>query len=485
MTKKVMIIGAGLAGLSAGIRLQELGIESEIFELAPWAGGMCTAWERGGYRFDGCIHWMVGTLPSEPMYRTYEWADALNKDIAIYNAPYIDFEHKGTMYRIPLRAAEFRAFLKSLSEADSKAIDTLCDDIDRVAASELPLGAPSNFAGLMHMLVKSRGFLSLAPKYGKRTVGDVCAAFRSETVRSILTHLMPADFAAFALLMMLGTRMSGNAGYPMGGAYDMTRRILEKYLTLGGTVHYSGKVDRILVENGSAVGVEVAGSQYRADGVIAACDAYDTINRMLDGKYPHPQLEEMLKDTPLFDPLALVSFGLNKRFGFPYAVSLEVPQGIAVSDTEKSYGISLRSFEFDPASAPEGCSSIMVMLGAPLDYWQQLNESDPAAYQKEKQRLANDVAKVIEAHYPGFSSAIEVTDVSTPATYVRLTNVYKGSFEGFAPTKEAMRKKIPIHFPDLRRMLICGQWTTAGGGICTAIVSGKDAAEKMEKELRI
>ena len=78
MTKKVMIIGAGLAGLSSGIRLQELGIESEIFELAPWAGGMCTAWERGGYRFDGCIHWMVGTLPSEPMYRTYEWAGALN-----------------------------------------------------------------------------------------------------------------------------------------------------------------------------------------------------------------------------------------------------------------------------------------------------------------------------------------------------------------------------------------------------------------------
>ena len=95
------------------------------------------------------------------------------------------------------------------------------------------------------------------------------------------------------------------------------------------------------------------------------------------------------------------------------------------------------------------------------------------------------MAKAIETHYPGFSDAITVTDVSTPATYVRLTNVYKGSFEGFAPTREAMRKKIPMNFPDLNRLLICGQWTTAGGGICTAIVSGKGAAETMEKKLRI
>ncbi|MDD3947150.1 MAG: NAD(P)-binding protein, partial [Clostridia bacterium] len=42
MDKKVIIIGAGLAGLSAGIYLQQKGVQTEIFELAGWAGGMCT-----------------------------------------------------------------------------------------------------------------------------------------------------------------------------------------------------------------------------------------------------------------------------------------------------------------------------------------------------------------------------------------------------------------------------------------------------------
>ena len=63
MPKRVIIIGAGLAGLSAGIHLQNSGIATEIFELSGQAGGMFSAWEREHYRFDGCIHWMVGTRP--------------------------------------------------------------------------------------------------------------------------------------------------------------------------------------------------------------------------------------------------------------------------------------------------------------------------------------------------------------------------------------------------------------------------------------
>ena len=43
MAKKVNIIGAGLAGLSTGIYLQQNGVDTEIYELAGWAGGVCTA----------------------------------------------------------------------------------------------------------------------------------------------------------------------------------------------------------------------------------------------------------------------------------------------------------------------------------------------------------------------------------------------------------------------------------------------------------
>ena len=67
MTQSILIIGAGIAGLSAGCYGQINGYKTQIFELHDKPGGLCTAWKRsgrsssGGYTFDGCIEWLVGS----------------------------------------------------------------------------------------------------------------------------------------------------------------------------------------------------------------------------------------------------------------------------------------------------------------------------------------------------------------------------------------------------------------------------------------
>ena len=58
--KKVIIIGAGIAGLSAGSYLQKNGYETEIFEMSSRPGGLCASWKRGDYLIDGCINWGEG-----------------------------------------------------------------------------------------------------------------------------------------------------------------------------------------------------------------------------------------------------------------------------------------------------------------------------------------------------------------------------------------------------------------------------------------
>src|ERR1700722_16258764 len=60
---KVIIIGAGIAGLSCGCYLQMNGIQTEIIEAGELPGGLCTAWKRGHYMFDGCLRWLVGAEP--------------------------------------------------------------------------------------------------------------------------------------------------------------------------------------------------------------------------------------------------------------------------------------------------------------------------------------------------------------------------------------------------------------------------------------
>lgn len=484
MSKRVNIIGAGLAGLSAGIYLQQSGVETEIFELAGWAGGVCTTWVRGGFRFDGCIHWMVGTKLGNDFYKLYREVDALEENTVIYNMDSIQMEIDGVMYKIPMEITKFRSFLLSLSPQDSTNIEELCKNIQIMINTKMPSGMPENIPQGIKMLAESRGFLSLGRKFVGMTVAEYAAPFQSAQIRSILYNLMDEEFSVIALIMMLGTRMSGNAGYPLGGALDVIKRMQSKYSTLGGKIHLNTKVEEIITENGRATAVRTKDGLHTADAVIAACDAYDTLNHMLGGKFAHPQLDPLLKSSPLFPPLALVSFGLNKRLGIPDSIQYECPEGIQVAPGDIKHAFHVRSFEFDPDAAPENNSSVMIMLSAPLNFWQELRSNDLAEYRKQKQQLADAVADAVEKRIPGFKDAIIVTDVSTPATYVRVANLHQASFEGFAPIPSTLKMNVKKTIPGLEKFCICGQWTTVGGGICSAIRSGKDAANLILKEIK-
>jgi phytoene dehydrogenase-like protein len=232
-------------------------------------------------------------------------------------------------------------------------------------------------------------------------VAQYVARFRSPVVRQVVEALMTSEMSAMGLFMMLGTRLGGNAGYPLGGALEMVRRMVDTYRGLGGTIHFESKVDEILIESGGATGVRVADAVPPADAVVAACDAYNTLKRMLGGAYAHPQLDQMLASSPLFPPLALVCFGLTQHLGIPYEIQYEFPDGLEAPGGT-IYGLSLRSFDFDPAAAPEGGSSVMAMVSMPLDYWADLRAADLAAYREQKARLAAVVADAIEARLPGF-----------------------------------------------------------------------------------
>jgi phytoene dehydrogenase-like protein len=383
-----------------------------------------------------------------------------------------------------MEITKFKALLLKYAEGDEAEIKGIIKDLETMMRTDLPLGTPANFKEAAKLFIHGLGFLSLVKKHGSKTVEEYLRETKSSTVRQLLYRMMPPEFSALGLIMMLGTRMSGNAGYPMGGALEVTQRMVNKYKALGGKINFNARVDEIVVENGAATGIRAKGKFYPSDYLVAACDANDTLKNMLGGKYAHPQLDTLLKDAPLFDPLAIISFGLNKRLGIPFAVTYECPEDIETAPGFKSHSLSLRSFDFDEKAAPIGSSSAMVMMGAPLGYWQNLHETDPEAYKKQKQLLADNVAEVLEKRIPGFKDAIRVADVATPATYVRLTNVYKGSYEGFAPIPENMKKTICKTVPGVKHLTICGQWTTAGGGICTAVNDGKTAAHKIAKELK-
>ena len=77
MAESIIIIGAGVAGLAARCYAQMNGYRTKIFELHEIPGGLCAAWQRKGYVFDGCIHYLFGSGPGQPFHRVWEELGAL------------------------------------------------------------------------------------------------------------------------------------------------------------------------------------------------------------------------------------------------------------------------------------------------------------------------------------------------------------------------------------------------------------------------
>jgi len=87
--KKVIIIGAGLAGMSVGGYLQKNGFETEIFEAYQAPGGLCASWKRNDFNIDGCIHFMEGLSPQEIYYPFWNnLIDMQSIDFVFFDSPF-------------------------------------------------------------------------------------------------------------------------------------------------------------------------------------------------------------------------------------------------------------------------------------------------------------------------------------------------------------------------------------------------------------
>lgn len=115
----------------------------------------------------------------------------------------------------------------------------------------------------------------------------------------------------------------------------------------------------------------------------------------------------------------------------------------------------------------------------------QLREGDLERYRAEKARIAEVVVDVLERTHPGLRSGIEVTDVSTPATVIRLTGNWRGSMEGWLPTPQIGLRPLPNRLPRLANFYMAGQWVVPGGGLPGGLMSARAAIRDLCAQDRV
>jgi len=488
----IIIIGAGFAGLSAGIYARMNGFQTTIYEMHDLPGGLCTAWKREGYTIDGCIHWLVGSSPKSGMYRYWQEV-GIAKD-----RQFVDLDEYGRY-----ECADGRTLVlynnvdrleKHLLEFSPQDADVIKEFIGGIRLC-LGFDQPSEYDPAVKRLAKSLrlGWLLVTKgkqfqKWMKITTEEFVQRIKDPDLRHALIDVWLPDFSLFFILATFAYLHNKNAGYPIGGSLPMSLALAKRYTSLGGEIYYGRRVEKILVEGDRAVGVRLAdGTQQRAGRVISAADGYTTIFKMLDGKYGDEKTREPYEKWPIFPPLLYIGVGVRRTFedlpksvsGFSYPLREPTEIGDAVHSR-----FPVHIFNQDPTLAPPGKTSLVVMLPSNYRFWSELAQ-DQAAYQEKKDQVRNTVVACLEQRFPGISDQVEMVDVSTPVTFERFTGNWQGSFEGWLITpqnSDTMMKPMSQTLPGLQNFYMCGQWVEPGGGLPTGVMSARRLLKALCKE---
>jgi phytoene desaturase len=482
----LVIIGAGLAGLSTGCYAQMNGYRSHIFEHRAVPGGVAAAWKRGGYLIDGGIHFIMGHKPGTALHELYRELGVAQAGRFVDMPVYGRFTDEASRRSVEVTQNLDRLAddLKALSPADGRVIDELIGGARAMQGLDLSavgMGQPPELVGPLGQLKEMwqvRGLLRYMVGRCARPVADYVRSIRDPWLRAWVQYLFLPEVPVWFVLMVLALLADGQLGFLAGGSLDFVLGIERRYKELGGRVTYNATVEEILVEGDGAVGVRLAdGSEHRASGVVSAADGYSTIFEMLGGRYASGKIERRYAHWPVCRPLVLISYGVAREFPdeSPFTtIMLERPLTVVGHPID---GIFVRTFNYSPRFAPPGKTVVQVEFETDWDGWDDLRKQGKARYDAEKERVAAEALERLEPHYPGISSQVEVVDVATPYTTWRNTRNRRGAWGGWLPTPEAINTRVERTLPGLTDFIMAGQWVMPGGGVSPCLYSGRHAVQ--------
>jgi phytoene dehydrogenase-like protein len=507
----MIIIGAGLGGLSTGCYAQMNGYQTRIFEMHEIPGGCCTAWERGDFTFDCCISWLLGNGPGNEMHQIWLELGALQgKQMRHFDVFNIVRGRDGRAVYFYSDPDRLQAHLLDISPADARLIGDFCNGLRkfRKCITRYPFLKP---VGLMRRFERWRMLASFTPYFNviRRSItvlmADYSAKFKDPLLREAFNFILYEKHPAFPVLpfyFQLASHANLSAGVPEGGSLGLSRSIEQRYRRLGGEVTYNAKVEEVLVENDRAVGVRLSdGREFRSDIVVSACDGHTTMMKFLQGRYLNEAYRRLytrtIKEPGMVFPGYFILFlGLRRAFpeGEPCTTHLLTDAEAAelIGIRHPSINVQFRSRHYPELSPPE-TTIVYATYFCDIAPWRVLNEGLEQAsrvrkgrelhtlpvrrgrdYYAAKRQVRNAMLKFLDQRFPGLADAIAVRDISSPLTQVRYTGNYDGTVLGWQPfvesgeTLEELVKKHGPRLPGLADFYLSGVWATTGGLIRAA-----------------
>ncbi|MCB2294368.1 FAD-dependent oxidoreductase [Clostridium algoriphilum] len=317
MKEKVVIIGAGISGLSAGIYAQMNGFDSEIYEQHIIAGGECTSWKRKGYRIDGCLNWLTGTKQGTALHDVWKEVGAFTDDHVSYPEVFAATQIGDKTLFWYRDVEKLKLHFLELSPEDKLAIEEMYLIIKDLQSMNIPAKKTMDIMNIFEKIAFIKEMMPAFKNAGsikKLSLDEYTERFKSPIIRAAIANFVPSGYIAMTFFTTAAMFAANKSGWLKGGSQALADNMLHKYEKLGGIFHGGNGVKRILVDNGNTSAIELNnGEKVNVDYVISACDTYVTMKKLLEDKYRDKKFDMMYSATKDYETCSIVhvAFGVD------------------------------------------------------------------------------------------------------------------------------------------------------------------------------
>ena len=500
----VVVIGAGIAGLSAAVYLQRSGFDVTICEQHRIPGGLSTGWSRKGYFFEGGMHWLTGSSEKLALNRVWKETGALKKNNPVYyRDPLYTLIDGNVCIRLYRDIDKLRKECIDVAPEDRTAIEALCRDIKtflpvHFVLHDIPwVKTKSPAIPTLHELLPMAPAAIPALYLKNVSYDDYLSRFKNKRLHALLHSVIGTRFNALSLVYTLASFASGDCGYPEGGSLRLAQNIADTFISLGGKIAYRTKVLRVVTDGRRAAGVEVAraktalssGTAYTVDSsemqiIPSDCvvAAFDT-RRAVDSLFVKPieeQWAQRMRKIVTTEQNMFIALGIKADLSnYPSNPVFLLDEPFEAAGLRFSE-IRLNNYAWYAKYAPPGCTSLTcLLLGASYDWWKA--KMADGTYGQCKKEIINKFINIIESRFPETKGAIEVTDMATPLTYERYTSSFEGSWMSVWKPGDPMFI-LPAKSKTLQGLYFASERSMMPGGLAIAGWAGRRAAQTICKD---
>ncbi|MCL2265837.1 MAG: NAD(P)/FAD-dependent oxidoreductase [Treponema sp.] len=477
--KKIIVVGAGIAGLSAAIYARRNGFDVTLIEQHSIAGGMCTSWKRKGYLFEGAVHWLTGSSPKTELYQLWKDTGALGDNVKVLlNDVFYSVEHDGIIINLYRDLDKTVKHLSEISPNDKKRLLRLASDVKTLSCMEMPVydikGVKTQNPKRMNLssLFKMLPALIKFGKLNKISSGEYADQFEHPGIRRLF-RVLSDEYSAGSFIVTLASLNMGDGGYPEGGSLAMTDRMVKTFKDLGGSILFNTKVNKVNIENGSVTGIRLDGKTLDADAVIVTQETIAAVNQLFGIPLKEYWLADICKNTkPAV--CTFISVGISADI-LPSPVPVWILDEPIIHAGKKVTEIGFYNYAKYKGYAPEGCTALTTaFMCDTYDFWKKAKEE--GRYEEEKQNLAKQISRAVCKKFPQAEGKIEVIDIATPLTYERYTGAYHGSWMSVTGAGDKM-KSYPGFLKNIKGLYFAGHRLMSPGGLPVAVFTGRQAAQ--------